>query len=188
MGDVRPATCVACGAAGAPLGKRLVIVGHGLRERALTGPLDHEDAGGCVTVVRTRRYRCRACAAVLEVVPRGILPRRRYSAFAVARALALFGLLILTATAVRERVTTWRAMPHTPNLAWPALMRWARAVRDRRLFPGVPRSPPGATLRQVAERAAMALAGAAPPERRAHADDVRAGYGGVVISGRAIAA
>jgi hypothetical protein len=159
----------------------MVIVGHGVRTRRMVGPVDHGDDAGLSTDVCTRRYRCRACSAVLVVVPRGVLPRRRYTAFAIAWALALFGLVGLTAPRVREKITSWRAAPHTANLAWAALRRWVRAVRDRRLFLGLPRSPPSSSLRRVAERAAMALAGSAPVERRALDDDVRAGYGGVVM-------
>jgi hypothetical protein len=186
VGDVRPARCPACTAVGAPIGKPVVIVGHGLREREILGPVEHEDPAGGSIVVLLRRFRCRACAAVLTVVPRGVLRLRRYSAFAIAWALALFGLLGLTVTGVRERVTSWRATPYTSNLAWAALIRWTRDVRDRRLFPGLPRPPPSVTLRRVAARAAMALAGESPPWRRELGEDARAGYGGVVISSKSI--
>lgn len=186
--DARPGTCLACGAAGAPVGKRMVIVGHGLRDREVVGPFDHEDAGGNVIVLRLRRYRCRACRAVLTVVPRGVLLGRRFSAFAIAWALALFGLLGLPVIAVRTRVTSWRAAPFTTNLAWASLLRWARAVHDGRLFPGLPRAAPPATLRRIAQRAAMALGGEAPAERGELGPDHQAGYGGIVISARSIAA
>jgi len=186
VGDVRPACCPACASAGAPIGKRIVIVGHGLRRREVEGPTDHEDAGGAGFVLWLRRYLCRACGAVLTVVPRGILRCRRYCAFAIAWALALFGLLRLPAKIVRERMTCWRETPWTTNPAWAAVIRWVRAVRDRRLFCGLPRSPPSVSLRRVAERAAMALAGAAPAELRALAEDVKAAYGGVVISSMGI--
>jgi hypothetical protein len=164
-----------------------VIVGHGLREREIIGPVGHEASGDSIIMILLRRYRCRACAAVLTVVPRGILHRRRYTAFAIAWALALFGLLAMRVTDVRERITDWRAKPETTNLAWAALTRWARAVRDRRLFPGIPRPPAASTLRRVAARAAMALAGESPPSARELSEDVQAGYGGVAISARAIA-
>lgn len=186
--DLRPGTCPGCGAAGAPLGERVVIVGHGLRKRSVIGPLDHRGGIGQAIVLQVRRYRCRACAAVLTVVPRGVLLGRRYGAFAIAWALALFGLLGLPVTAVRERVTSWRAEPHTSNLAWASLSRWARALRDRVLFPSLPRPAPTATLRRIAERAAMALAAEAPPERSVLGPDEKAGYGGLVISARPMAA
>jgi hypothetical protein len=165
----------------------LVIVGHGLRERTLVGPLDHHGGIGQAIVLQVRRYRCRACAAVLTVVPRGVLPGRRYGAFAIAWALALFGLLGLPAIAVRQRVTSWRAEPYTSNLAWASLRRWARALRDRRLFPRLPRPAPPATLRRIAERAAMALTAEAPLERRELRPDEQAAYGGIVISARRMA-
>lgn len=166
----------------------MVIVGHGLRKRTVIGPADHEDVGGRVIALALRRYRCRACAAVLTVTPRGVVRRRCFCAFAIAWALALFGLLGLSVTAVRERVTNWRARPDTTNLAWAALKRWARAVRDRRLFPNLPQAPPSASLRRVAARAAMALAGEAPPEMRTLGEDIRAGYGGALVAITAIAA
>lgn len=186
--DVRPARCPCCDAVGAPPGRSLVIVGHGLRRRGVIGPLDHEDAAGEVVMLDLRRYRCQACGAVLVVVPRGVVRRRRYSAFAIAWALALFGLLGLSVVDVRQRVTPWRATPYTTNLAWAALVRWARAVRDRRLFPSLPAAVPKASLRQVAHRAAMALVGEAPAQQRGLGDDLRAGYGGVVISTKRMAA
>lgn len=187
VGDARPKRCVACLAVGTPLGKPIVIVGHGTRSRNVIGPRHHEDVVGGMHTILLRRFLCRACDAVLTVVPRGVLFRRRYSAFAIAWALALFGLVRLTATVVRERVTRWRAMPHTVNLGWAALIHWARAVRDGRLFPGLPRSPPDASLRRVAERTAMALAAEAPTELRAFREDIRAGYGGIVVGKMAIA-
>jgi len=53
----------------------MVIVGHGLVSRQVLGP---ETARGTPVqaVVMLRRYRCRACKAVLIVGPRGLLARR----------------------------------------------------------------------------------------------------------------
>lgn len=156
-----------------------MIVGHGTRPREVLGPADHGHVAGGIVSILLRRYVCRACGAVLTVGPRGLLRGRRYSAFAIAWALALFGLIRLTLTAVRETVTLWREEPHTANLGWASLRRWARAVRHRRLFSGLPHPPPTASLRRVAGRAAMALAAEAPAERRGLREDLRAGYGGL---------
>lgn len=146
------------------------------------------DSNDTELVLRLRRYRCRACRTVITVAPRGILPRRRYCAYAIAWALALFGLFGLGAIVVRERVTSWRAAPFTANLEWVSLKRWARAVRDQSLFPGLPRPAPPATLRRIAQRAAMALGAEAPPAHRESAPDIRAAHGGVVISAMPLAA
>src|SRR5262249_9437909 len=128
--DVRPKQCSGCSRAAAPLGERIVVVGHGTRRRNVLGPCGPGDAVGTLISILARRFRCRGCGAVLLVVPLGVLPVRRYCAFAIAWALALFGLLGLSASEVRERVTSWRREPHTANLGWPALKRWARDVRD----------------------------------------------------------
>src|SRR5262245_2921764 len=54
----------------------LVVVGHGLRARAIEGPL--APSGGPVVLdVMTRRYRCRACDAILVVVPARRLPTKQ---------------------------------------------------------------------------------------------------------------
>jgi len=167
---------------------RLVIVGHGLRDRTVLGPVDHEDQVGQAIEFGLRRYRCRACSSVLSVVPREVVFRRRYSAYAIAWALALFGLLGLAVTGVRECVTGWRAESWTTNLSWAALKRWTWAVRDQRLFPSLPRAAPSASIRQIAHRAAMALAGEAPLEQRGLGEDLRAAYGGIAVGMRSMAA
>ena len=64
------------------------------------GPLElgGRSVVGSITV---RRYRCTRCTAVHVVVPRGVLPRLRYGAVAVALALALWSVEGLPASAVR---------------------------------------------------------------------------------------
>jgi len=54
--------------------------------------LGPEELGGRSVVgsITVRRYRCTRCTAVHVVVPRGVLPRLRYGAVAVALALALW--------------------------------------------------------------------------------------------------
>ena len=74
---VRPATCPGCGVAARPLGARLHVVGHGVRERQVRGPLHAGGPPGLV-VVRVRRFRCRVCGAVITVLPRGVAPRRHF--------------------------------------------------------------------------------------------------------------
>ena len=87
--EARPASCPCCGSAARPVGGRLVVVGHGLVERQVRGPV--EAAGTPESLlVRVRRYRCRACKAVLEVGPRGLVRGRWYGAGAIAVALAAY--------------------------------------------------------------------------------------------------
>lgn len=177
--EVRPKTCPGCERAGAPLGGRLGIVGHGCRGRAISGPIDHEDKSGTGRSIQIRRFRCRHCRAVITVAPRGVLPRRRFTSFAIAWGLALFGLMLLSTTAIRERLTPWRAAPWTVNPGWATLLGWARAVRGGRLFPELPRPAASANLRRVAERAAIALSARGPPDMDGLSQDLRAGYGGL---------
>ena len=137
---------------------RVVLHGHGLRSRDQWGPPDATGPPEVGEVV-CRRYHCLACCAVLLVVPRGILRRRLYSASAIALALALWGAEGLAPGAVRRRVSPWRISGATAAMGWASLRRWVRAVREAELFARVRASIAGARLREVAARAATALAG-----------------------------
>ena len=66
--------------------------------------LGPEELGGrsVSTTIEVRRYRCVRCHAVLVVVPRGVLPRLRYGAVAVALALARWSI---------DRVPASRCVP-----------------------------------------------------------------------------
>lgn len=157
---VRPTVCPCCGGAGQPVGERLRIVGHGLRDRQQRGPLV---AGGAprLVVVRVRRYAC-VCGAILTVVPRDTLPGRLYTISAVAWALALFGLDGVPPQEVRRRTSPW-AIVGAAATGWATLRRWVAAIRERMLLPEVRPCPSDFTARQVAERAATTMAGLAPP-------------------------
>jgi hypothetical protein len=154
---VRPPRCPACGTASRPTGGRLVIQGHGLRERQLRGP-SAPDGRPELRVLRLRRYRCTACTAILTVVPRDILTRRLYSGPAIAWALALFGVLGLSTVAIRQRVSPFAVVGATAFTRWKTLVRWVSAVAAGQLFPCVRPPPPDWSTRQVAERAAATLA------------------------------
>jgi hypothetical protein len=138
-----------------------VLHGHGLRARDQWGPVD-ATAPPDVTDVLARRYECQACGAVLLVVPGGVLRRRLYSAAAIALALAVWSIEEQAPAEARARVSPWRLVGPAGAAAWASLRRWARAVRVGRLFPMVRELPDGATLRQVAARAATTLAALAP--------------------------
>jgi len=109
-----------------------------------------------------RRYRCQRCGAILQVVPRGVLRNRLYSAAAVALALALWGVEGLAPAEVRRRASPWRRVGATAAESWASLRRWARAVRAAALFARVRAAPADARLREVAARVATTLAAFAP--------------------------
>lgn len=91
---------------------------------------------GSITV---RRYRCLRCAAVLVVVPRGVLPRLRYGAVAIALALALWAVERLPAPAVRAKVSPFRYLGHDARRGWRSLSRWARGSPWSVATTGAPR-------------------------------------------------
>lgn len=125
--------------------------GHGLRERMRLGP---EELGGrsVVAAIAARRYRCTGCSAVTMVVPRGVLPRLRYGAVAVALALALWAVEGLPASEVRSRVSPFGVVGHDARRGWRSLRRWARGS------PWSEARAPG-TARQRATRIVQQLAG-----------------------------
>ena len=165
VAEARPAACPGCKAASCPVGAGIQVHGHGLRERQVRGPLAPGEKA-VVIGVPGRRYRCVVCGAVFLVVPREVLPRRQYSAAAIGFALALFGLVGLTAIAVRLQISPSTVLGFDAMTGWVTLRRWAKAVKTRCLFPSVPAAEPAATLRTVAARAATALAASADPTTR----------------------
>jgi len=80
-----------------------------------------------------RRYRCRACAAVLVVGPRGLLRRRWYSAGAVGLALLSYGTGESSAS-VRARTSPSRSVGCSAVEHWVTLRRWIEAVRGGAVF------------------------------------------------------
>lgn len=159
---VRPGRCPCCSVASRPVGEGLRLHGHGLRVRQMLGPV--EPWGDPVMLdVRCRRFLCVACKAVVLVVPGAMLAGRRYSASAIAQALALFGLEGHSAAKIRRRTSPDKIVGATASTGWASLGRWCDAVRDGRLFSEVRACPAGFTRRQVAERAATAVGSRAPP-------------------------
>lgn len=165
VAEARPAACLGCKAASCPVGGRIQVHGHGLRERQVRGPLGPGEKAVAV-VVSGRRYLCVVCGAVFLVVPREVLPRRQYSAAAIGFALALWGLVGLTTIAVRLQISPSTVLGFDAMTGWVTLRRWAKAVKTRCLFPSVPAAEPSATLRVVAALAATALAASADPTTR----------------------
>jgi hypothetical protein len=96
----------------------------------------------------------------MMVVPAEVLTKRRYSAAAIAWALALFGLSLVSPAAVRLLVSPWRTW--NPR-GWVTLLRWAGAAAEGRLFRCVRPLPADWPARKVAERVATTVAGHALP-------------------------
>jgi hypothetical protein len=133
--------------------------------------------------VLARRYRCVPCGAVVIVVPREVRGRRVYSASAIGLALALWGLLEVTAALVRRRVCPATLLGDTAATGWATLRRWARDVALGKLFTGVPGPPdPTATLRRRTASAASALAARADPSTRALPIEHRAFLGAAHVA------
>jgi len=90
--------------------------------------LGPEELGGRSVVgsITARRYRCTRCTAVTMVVPRGVLPRLRYGAVAVALALALWTVEGQPSAEVRSRVSPFGVIGYDARRGWRSLRRWAR--------------------------------------------------------------
>jgi len=149
-----------------------VLHGHGLRSRQVRGPL-RPDGRPEEVEFQARRYRCRRCGAVLQVVPRGVLRAQLFSASAIGLALALWALHRLSAREVRRRVSPWSVVGSTAAAGWASLRRWVRQAPQ--LFPGVRPCPDHWTDRQRAERIATTLAACAPATDESLIDRVFAG-------------
>jgi hypothetical protein len=137
-----------------------VIVGHGLVARQVRGP---SVPGGAPeqALVMLRRYRCRACEAVLVVGPRGLLRRRWYGAGAVGLALLGYGTGASSAR-VREWTSPSRAVGRSAVDQWVTLRRWVDAARSGVLF-GVG-GLTGHAARSVSRQVAQVLAARAGRE------------------------
>ena len=174
--EARPARCPCCDAAARPVGGRLVIVGHGVVERQFRGPMAATGTSESVTI-RVRRYRCRACRAILVVGPLGLVRGRWYGAGAIALALEAYG-RGETSISIRRRVSPSATVGGSARERWVTLVRWIDATRSGRLFAvsGLGEQP----RRRVAEHVALALAGRAG---RALGDDLaEAAFAGAAIA------
>lgn len=158
----RPTRCVACGAPGIDVDGKVVLHGHGLRERTLLGP-EHAEGEPRVCELLLRRYACQRCKAVLTVGPRGLLPRRRYCAMVIALALWLWAVCQQTDARVREQMSPVANEGLSRPERWTTLRRWARAVREGRLWPSTSVDPSW-SLRDCARRAARLLRSRASPD------------------------
>jgi hypothetical protein len=110
-----------------------------------------------------RRYKCQRCNAVTVVAPAETLTKRLYSAAAIVWALALFGLSLLSPSAVRQMVSPQRIIGHASAARWVTLLRWCAAAAEGRLFQCVRHRVSSGTVRQVAEAVAVAVSAYAVP-------------------------
>jgi hypothetical protein len=116
------------------------------------------DAAPIERVVVCRRYRCCSCGAVVLVVPKGVVSRRRFTATAIAFALALYG-SSLPVEIVRRLVNPLRIVGEAAQGDWIQLRRWARAARCGELFANARPCLPSDTLRQAAQRLSSMFVG-----------------------------
>lgn len=131
-----------------------MIVGHGVTRRQVRGPLAFGECSGQIDVV-LRRYRCRACGAILVVGPRGLLRRRWYGGGPIAGALASYA---SGSTTAAVRAITKPAGPLGPSSVerWITLVRWLDAAERGELFGGIDHG--AGSRRAVAEHVALVLA------------------------------
>jgi hypothetical protein len=155
------------------VGRRLEVVGHGVRERQLLGPPPPGADARAESLV-LRRYLCLGCGAVVLVGPCGVLPRKHYSGAAIAWALALCGLLGLPLAEVRRQVSPWRVVGAAAAVGWVSVRRWVAAARRGRLFPSQRRPQPEGSMREAAAALAQELAGHVLPEFRTQPLDAQA--------------
>ena len=154
----------------------MVVVGHGVVERQVRGPMSA--AGSAETVViQVRRYRCRACRAILVVGPRGLVRGRWYGAGAIALALDAYARGD-TSASVRRRVSSSAVVGVSARERWVTLVRWVEAARDGELF--AVSGLGELARRRVAEQVVLALAGRGG---RALGDDLtEAAFAGAAIA------
>jgi hypothetical protein len=119
-----------------------------------TGPDERPE----VAELETRRYRCRRCRAIVVSLPRGVLPRLRYTAVAVALALATWAGGASSAR-TRALISPFVIVGDDAVRGWRSLRRWARAAH--RLWPPI-RPAPHTAPRQLAVDVVAQLAALAP--------------------------
>lgn len=119
----RPGRCPSCDAPSRVLGRHLNLVGHGVRDRQLLGPLEPY-APPQEMLITVRRFRCVSCGAVCTVGPRGLVAYARYTSAAMAFALALWA-SGLTEAQVREQVSPFLVVGLAAADQWASLRRWA---------------------------------------------------------------
>ena len=149
----RPSRCPACDVGSRSDG--IVVQGHGLRVRdviTVDGPVE----------LRLRRYRCRHCGHTMTVAPWPLVSRRRYTAVAIAYALALWAWFEQTAATVRSALRPGQRIGDGTLGDWPVLRRWARTTG--RIFGECCPNAPEVTPRSAARRVVHWLRSFVPPD------------------------
>ena len=134
-----------------------MLHGHGVRERLVVGPTDRGGRPRVVVVV-VRRYRCQGCGAVVMVVPRGVLPRLRYSLVAVVTALVAWGHEGRAGWRARAEVSPWSSSGDERLHGWRSLTRWVSGPLTMGLYVDAtapPRARAGAIATQLAALAPL---------------------------------
>ena len=103
-----------------------------------------------------RRYQCQLCAAVIVVVPRGVLPRLRYTLVAVVTALAQWGHAGRAGWRVRAEVSPWQSSGDDRLHGWGALRRWLTCSLATGLYVDATASPRARAASMATQLAAMA--------------------------------
>lgn len=131
VAEVRPTHCRWCKAASQPVGRPLVLVGHGVRRRQLWGPLQPKGPPRLVEAF-VRRFLCRQCQQTMTVGPRQRQRQRLYNASTLLLALALWGLCGMGSVALRALLSPWQG---TAPQSWASLRRWVKAALAGQLWP-----------------------------------------------------
>lgn len=162
VAEARPARCPLCGYPGVLEDGHCGLWGHGKRTRQLWGPPEHDHEPEIREVV-VLRYVCQrpTCSAVITVGPRGLLPRRLYTAATIALALWLWSCALWSPPKVREHASPWKVVGPSAPGRWAQLERWARAGIRGELWAGIGGDPRW-SVRACAVRVARMVADAAP--------------------------
>jgi hypothetical protein len=146
----------------------LVLHGHGLRARTL---IVRASGRPEFVEILARRYVCRACHAVVLVVPAEVAKGHLYTLCAIAAALAAWSHAGLSARRVRAEHAVGQVVGSAVS-GWPSLIRWARSAQ--RLWPklgALPHASPRRTARAISAK----LAAFAPTPTGRVLDDAVAG-------------
>lgn len=161
-GVVRPRQCVRC-RRGTFEGGGVWVHSHGVRKRQQLGPVE---AGRSFErrVVVARRFRCirKTCGAVMLVVPTSVTPKKRYSAGAIASAIAEWSGFYPRTGSSRDRA---KESSGSTSSRWRQPARWAAEAVAARLFPSAPRHRAATRrCREAARTIAQSIASYAPPD------------------------
>jgi len=162
---VRPARCPGCAVAARPLGSRIELIGHGVRDRQVRGAHEPDGVAGIV-VLQVRRYRCLSCGAVITVVPRGVAARRHFGAGTIGLGLLLRG-REESQRKIRDRLG---GLGPPEDYGWRTLRRWSDAALRGALLPRLIALPLGDPTARAARAAAIISTYTEPSLARASAE------------------